>query len=636
MPVTYAYEMRYELCALVFLVVLSAHFFLSPRFPSRTNQIFGIILGCAILDLSLDLLGSLLIENPGNSSVFFNLLVNGAFYMLQVIIPTLMLVYVIYASGRSYRRNKRMALFLIPAALFLVLQLTNPVTRLIFYLEKVDGALLYYHGPLFPFLYINSGFYMLCTAIAVWQFRKDLTAQERRIILGFLGIVAVALLIQIWQPYLLLTGTAMTLSIILMMFTIQNPDDLVDTISGAFNYNALLLYLDDAIQRGKELHLIVVEVEGIESINRMTGLLHGNAYVAQVCSYFRELGGNDLRLFRVVSSRFLLSVDSEEEMRRIAAEVERRFTTVWQNGSDSFILSANVVSFRAPSAFHSPDEFVSFMDEVVALGSEKGRHYRLEDGEALLRQVRRRQAVEELLRAALRSGSGLSVYYQPIRTCESGSFDGAEILTRLRSEELGRVSPDEFIPVAEECGLAPQLDTYVIRRGCAFLHDHPGVGYLDINLSAANFYRDPTEELCALVAEYGVEPERIRFEITETASARYPETLREFMDKMIARGFRFALDDFGTGYANITQVNSLPLSEVKLDRSLLAEGEKARALLGSLFSMFRQLGLPTVMEGVETEEQFEFATGQGADYIQGFYFARPMPESEYALLLGED
>lgn len=266
----------------------------------------------------------------------------------------------------------------------------------------------------------------------------------------------------------------MSISLFIMMFTLQNPQAMVDKASGVFNYNALMEYTSETIRYGKRKHIVICELDGIGPIDRDFGMMTGNQYVTEVCDFFRSVAKSKW-VFRVIGARFMIAAANAEEMHRIGAAIEARFREPWKSGKTVCRLSATVLCLETPGTFASGNEFIAFLDEVISRRGRDGRVHQLDNGESILQSVRRRQAVEQTLRAALRENRGLYLNYQPVYAAADGTMVSAEALCRLRTEELGQVPPDEFIRVAEHCGLAPQVDAFVIRTACGYLSRNPGL-----------------------------------------------------------------------------------------------------------------------------------------------------------------
>ena len=631
------YNAYFEMAALAFMAALTLRFFVSLRFRNVTNRMFGIILICCLLDILTDIVSCVTIAQIDALPVWVNYLTNTLFYVFQIGLPVLMTSYVLMAARRSYREQKSLLWLILPAAAFILVQVLNLVSPgLVFRIAEEDGHRVFRNdGPLQFCFYVCASFYMIATGTLVRLCRDSLTVSERRCIYGAILIIVAAMVVQVVTGTVLASGTAMALSLFLMMFTLQNPQAMVDKASGAFNYNAMVAYMDGEIRKRKPQYIVSVEVEGIGPIDRTMGMVAGNQYVTAVCDFFRTVVP-DAWVFRVIGARFLIAVRNCQDMYDAAASIEERFRDPWFIGRTNCVLSAAVMYLQTPADIASTGEFITFLDEAIARFGRSWQGKRVEESANILRCVRRKQNVEEALRKALRENSGLFLNYQPVFSAGDHSFCSAEALLRMETPELGRVSPDEFIRVAEQCGLAPQVDAFVLRQACAFLQENPELKRLEINLSGAEFYHDPTPFIRRILSENDIDPGRICFEITETASAQHPETVRTFMDAMMRLGYTFALDDFGMGYANITQVIHLPFGIVKLDRSLLQENDNSRRLLGGLLSMFSDLGKSTVTEGVETGEQLRFVTENGAVYIQGYYFSKPLSGEDLIKLIRQN
>ncbi|MBO2516509.1 MAG: hypothetical protein CW338_04415 [Clostridiales bacterium] len=630
------YNAYFEMAALLFLTAMTLRFFVSPKFSSQANRYFGIFLIAVGIDIALDIFSCITLEFINEWPLWITVAGNTLFYCFQAVIPALMLTYIQLKAGHPCLRDKKQLWLLVPGLVLLLAQFVNLIRPgLVFSIDtQPDRTRVFSNGgPMNAGLYLEAAFYLIMTVVQTVRYRENMTDSERHCVYTFVLVVIAALLVQIPTGSILLTGSSMVLALFIMMFTLQNPQAMVDKACGTFNYNALMAFIENAIAENKPQYIVSIEVEGIGTIDRSLGLVAGNQYMTEICRFFRNIVPGAW-VFRIIGARFLIAAPTREAMWVIASSVEERFREPWHIGHSSSNLSATVLYLQMPGGFTSTGEFISFVDEATARMGRDGQRHRLENGHSILEEVRRRQAVEEAIRDVLREGTGFSLNYQPVYSAGEQRMYSAEALLRMNHPELGRVAPDEFIRVAEHCGLAPQIDAWVIRSACRFLQEHEELEHLDINLSGAEFYHDSTGYICGILNEFDVAPSRICFEITETASAQHPETVRSFMETMLKKGYSFALDDFGMGYANIAQVLHMPFRTVKLDRSLICEdSESARTLLGSLLGMFAGIGKQTVTEGVENPEQLHFVTRRGATFIQGYYFSRPLPEKEFVELL---
>ncbi|MCM1054616.1 MAG: EAL domain-containing protein [Bacteroides sp.] len=247
-----------------------------------------------------------------------------------------------------------------------------------------------------------------------------------------------------------------------------------------------------------------------------------------------------------------------------------------------------------------------------------------------------RQNIEELVKQAMDSGE-IKVYYQPKHDAINGKAVGAEALARWIRNDGEIISPARFIPLLEELGSIMPLDWYMLENVCRFLSEELKNGRPVVTVSV-NFSRLHTVEknytarLCETVNKYGVPHELIEIEITESALATDENNVISFVREIREADFSVSIDDFGSGLSSLNFVKDVPATVIKIDKSLLSgncENEKERIVLESIFDFAHRLKLITVAEGVETKEQLGFLRTCGCEIIQGFLFAKPMPEEDF-------
>jgi len=247
---------------------------------------------------------------------------------------------------------------------------------------------------------------------------------------------------------------------------------------------------------------------------------------------------------------------------------------------------------------------------------------------------RERLALEAALRDAVRAEQ-LTLYFQPKIRISDGSLVGVEALLRWFDAELGEVSPQRFVPLAEESGLILDIGRWVSQAACRQLMNWRSAGLettIAINLSARQFaHDDPAAMIRTAASASQIDPKSIVVEITESALISDFDSVRAGLLAVRALGCRIAIDDFGTGYSSLAYLKGLPLDELKIDRSFIrnlgSEGVDA-AICSAVLSMARDIGLSVTAEGVETEAQLEWLRAHHCDEAQGFLIARPMPGHE--------
>jgi EAL domain-containing protein (putative c-di-GMP-specific phosphodiesterase class I) len=250
-------------------------------------------------------------------------------------------------------------------------------------------------------------------------------------------------------------------------------------------------------------------------------------------------------------------------------------------------------------------------------------------------ETERRVDAERLLRWAI-AERRLEMFYQPVVRLEDGMIFGAEALMRLRDRDGVVVPPSEFIPIAEEVGLAGEIGLFALRTACrqtaraSILVGRPL--YVSVNVSADQIAPELVDEVVLCLADYALDAERLTLEITETILAdRSPRTQQVLRD-LRALGVTISLDDFGTGYSSMSYLATLPVDGLKIDRSFVSVmGSSAQGLTLArvVVQLARSLDLTTVAEGIETMEQVDLLRGMGCDFGQGYLYARPMPFDAY-------
>jgi len=627
---------EYEICALVFLIAAMLRFFVKRQFPGMQNRIFGALLWCAVADLSLDILSAYTIEFAGLIPIWINYVINTVFYLLQIVYPVLILFYTMALAGTLRQQHMRRLLFLtFPAAVTAVFLLAvNPFIGMFFYFVPVSG---YHHGGGFDLLYIVSLIYMALILLEVIRHRTSLQKAQSRVIIGFLAVMAAAMSIQALYPPLLITGAALALAIVVMYSTLQNPQDMLDMTTQVFNYRAMLQFIGELIKEGKSFHIIAADIHNVSRINRLFGLDCGNLTLVQVGRFLAQ-DSDKVWVFRMMGTRFVTITSSESDYAKLRGDISRRFGQPWDIGITEIILSATVCCMRGLDSSKTLDEVVNLLEAAFSSADHNrfpGKVIFTDEGS--LADLYRTMAVETALHEALEQGTGLELHLQPIYSVTEKRFVGAEALLRFSHADLGRISPAEFVPIAEKKGLVLQMDKAVVKMGCEFILQYDpkktlGLDWLGINLSAAEFMnRQMPKRLMALLDTYAIDPGLLMFEITETAATASYDIVSDCLKELREKHIRFALDDFGTGFANISQVAGLPFDYVKIDRDLLMG---SRIVLENLMRMFAQLGLRTVVEGVETIEQVEYLHTLQVDCIQGFYYARPMPVEKFVAFMG--
>ena len=268
-----------------------------------------------------------------------------------------------------------------------------------------------------------------------------------------------------------------------------------------------------------------------------------------------------------------------------------------------------------------------------------GKHFALYD-DKLRGTLLRRQAITDGMETALAKGQ-FEVYLQPKYQIRDGRLAGAEALVRWNHPEWGLQPPGEFIPLFERNGFITKLDQYVWERVCALLQEWDRKGYpsinISVNVSRLDIYNtDLADVLTSLVRRYGLSPDRLHLEITESAYTDTSRQLIETLGTLRRLGFVIEMDDFGSGYSSLNMLAEMPIDVLKLDMKFIQTEitrPTGQGILRFIVDLARWMKLRVVAEGVETREQLERLQNDGCDYAQGYYFAKPMPVESFVSVL---
>jgi EAL domain-containing protein (putative c-di-GMP-specific phosphodiesterase class I) len=251
-----------------------------------------------------------------------------------------------------------------------------------------------------------------------------------------------------------------------------------------------------------------------------------------------------------------------------------------------------------------------------------------------------RQSIEESLRRALEREE-FALQYQPVINLRTGEITGAEALIRWTHPTRGPVSPAQFIPIAEDCGLILPIGNWVLREACkqaqAWRHAGLPLATIAVNISAIEF-RDERflDGVFAVLKDTGLDPRSLELELTESVLMKRVESTGSILKTLRARGVQVAVDDFGTGYSSLSYLRKFPIDTLKIDQSFVRQITTApdeTTIVTAVISMGRSLKLRVVAEGVETQEELAFLQAHQCDEAQGYFFSRPLPPEQFAKLL---
>ncbi|MEH8017305.1 EAL domain-containing protein [Rheinheimera muenzenbergensis] len=293
-----------------------------------------------------------------------------------------------------------------------------------------------------------------------------------------------------------------------------------------------------------------------------------------------------------------------------------------------------------PEHATDPEGLLRAADAAMYAVKSQGRNNIAFYDAGLTVQARQRVVMESRLRSAINLGQ-LYCVYQPQLELSSGRIVGAEVLLRWHDEQLGQVSPAEFIPLAESCGLIHQLGLWVLQHSCHQVSQWLQAGLpafrLAVNVSAQQFAKDTMlQQLKQVLKDSGLSAQLLELEVTESALMTDEVRVIDTMHQIRALGVRLAIDDFGTGYSSLSYLKRLPLDVLKIDKRFIEHipaEQDDKQIASAIIALAHTMNFKVLAEGVETAEQLQFLQQQGCDYYQGYYFSKPLAADDFAALL---
>jgi diguanylate cyclase (GGDEF)-like protein/PAS domain S-box-containing protein len=411
---------------------------------------------------------------------------------------------------------------------------------------------------------------------------------------------------------------------------------LADPVTGLPNRLIFRERLETAARAGRDFALLLVNLDRFRAVNDTFGLHVGDELLARAAQKLELAAAKAEIVANLGADEFAVLADPQSAI-RLAERVAEAFREPFTVSGEKLYAQASIgLALKGPE--HGTGEEV-LRDAQLALRRAKdegGARIELSDAKSQADALRR-LGLERDLRRALEEGE-ITAWFQPVVRLEDGVVVGFEALARWRKPDGTMVSPAEFIPVAEETGLIAALDACVLGLACAEAARWPGQGgrvpYVAVNVSAKKF-GDPglLELVDRVLAETGLDPRRLKLEITEGTIMRDPAAAERSVNELAFRQVGLAIDDFGTGYSSLAYLHRFRADTLKIDRSFvgaLDKSDSGLAIVRAIIGLAASLKMRIVAEGIETPQQHRILEELGCAFGQGFLFSRPVPIPELA------
>jgi diguanylate cyclase (GGDEF)-like protein len=399
--------------------------------------------------------------------------------------------------------------------------------------------------------------------------------------------------------------------------------------------------MERALQHNESVAVLFVDLDRFKTINDTLGHRVGDELLQAVANRMRERVEGNAAIFRPGGDEFVILIGGIKHKRTVAAmamNVLQAFAEPFDLDGRELFVTASLGASIFPQNAQTSDELVAFADSAMYRAKEAGRNNaKFYDG-TMHAHVLERMGLEQDLRQSLSRGE-LRLLFQPIVDMATKRIVGAEALLRWQHPLLGELSPQTFIPIAEETGVIVEISRWVLREACtraAAIRREGAPGFhISVNLSPRDFYeQDLSATVAAVLAETGLPADALHLEVTENVVLN--DLALETLGRIAKMNVNIVVDDFGTGYSSLSYIKRLPVKAIKIDKSFIDDvsiDAFDQGIVKAISTLGNTLGLRVIAEGIESESQYEFLRSLKCEFAQGFFFYRPLPWSTLKTVL---
>lgn len=634
----------FDICAIPLFLMILIICFSRKMTKGKANQMFLLVVAVSLLstfaDLGMEIPNGML--PMSETGCFFCTLSTYLYLALRNSNNALLLLFLLLLTRTTSLIRKKWVrlVFWLPYAVLLLLLVQNPFTNSVFTVTAETG---YTRGPMMMAVYGIAMIYGLTGLIYCIYCRRYLPVNKWAALLTCYLLAHAAVVIQFFRPELLVEMFFTALGEMLIMLSIMRPEERMNSEVGMLSWASYQSDIRNIALSGEHVRIIVIRLLNCLEIRNFLGDHNYSQYLSEVADSIRAIRWTRRHRIEIYFERpgtiYLITdadeAGTEDAGERLLAEVGDRIKREVKMGVS---FEPRVCLIRCPEDLQKAEDVISLGHKFQQIDDRKQTAFRA--SEIIHSRTFAMEAhIDEIFNRALKNHN-IKMFYQPIYDVRTGRFRSAEALARIIDPEYGLISPAVFIPAAETEGFIIPIGDAVLDQVFRFISEHDlealGLSSIDINLSVAQcMERSLPKKIAALRKKYGVDPARINLEITETNFEHISEIMFENVNELIRMGYSFALDDYGTGYSSIQRVMHLPLKLIKIDKSMLDEvySSDGRMILEYTMRMMQSIGKQLVVEGAETGDEVDILKDMNCDYIQGFYFSRPLPEDEFIRFL---
>ena len=618
------WNMNYTVPTLTILAIITGAYLSRKRLPLKVSRMFGHLLVISLITIVMDL-SSTWMDMHGSMFPDPLLWLMNYLFFVFFLLRSFVLFWLPVELFEAYKPLKRKKVFRTIEIVEQAFLLFGCVSGCVFSIHDHG----YVSGPLYEFINVQFMAWIVIGFAGLIRLKHSVEIRKGGVY-AYFTILMAGVIIRTLFNHIVIMNLFSVMAILIIYLLYMNPDQYIDDASRLFNLKGWKKVLREApvyqnfcmVGFGIRNYQALLETRGSEKIEKA---------VDQIGLWIRQVWPH-LSGFYLDNGVFVISDIRSFDRESVLNQIRQRFELPWDAESGEYYLSVNEMQMSGCYQMKS-STLISTMWDIYPQLIQPDAVDPITVNEERIQKTSRRIEVQKLLADALNHNS-LAMFLQPIVNTKTDTAEGCEALCRLPDGKGGYVYPDEFIPLASKDASTGKLGIQMFEKACAFMNREDirfsNIRWINVNVAPEQF-RNPNllDRFLAILEKYHLDPSVIHLEITEETMIDRT-LLHESMRKFREKGFIFAMDDFGSSYSNMIRLQQNHFSSVKIDRDFTWSYFRHRtSLLPDIIHTCHNLHVNVVTEGVETEEMVKGVKELGVDYIQGYYYSRPIPVDEF-------
>ena len=635
------YERTYYFDAAAIFVLLPIFIAVITKklYKSNSSKVFigvlVVIFVCAISDILSCFPNDLGMEATWTTTTLY--------FVTRAMLPLLYLIYLLVLTDcfNKIKNNKLFGVLLFtPYLAVFILSILSPTNGLIFSIVLKNGNITYQRGPLIWIVYATSAIYILFCMYYIIKYRKYFSVHQFISLIAIVPISLASVLLQYFLPWILVEVFSSVLALVLASLSIEAPDELIDNKTGLMVSKQFYSFIKRGYITNNEHYILLINIYNFSLIYNLFDYDESNKFIKYISNllnnHYRTIN-RTYKAYYLDEGLFSISTTSYDAAKVIADNIIMDFVSLKTkfgfNPNYNIALMNSINDFEDVSSmvifinnFHLEQTFEEPLIKISSIKNEKSFIIR--------------NQIYKVIDYALKNNE-FEMYYQPIYDVHTKKYKSAEALIRLNSDKYGFVMPSLFINHAEKNGKIIQIDDYVFDSVFKFIASDEfkelGLEYIEVNLSMLDCGdKSLISRITDLFNKYKINHNQINIEITESVNLDHSR-VDSNIQKLNELGISLSLDDYGTGFSNIERFTLLPLDIIKIDKTLVDKylDENMTYVFKNTFNMIKDMKRKIVVEGVEDESQANKMIEYGCDYIQGYYYSKPLPKDKFIEFIKE-